>query len=358
MSDLATSKDADELTPESRLQYLKDHGVLVETNEERAQKADAVSGSPLLAQLRISKHEPASPTDTLFTLIPHDTSSPFRSLSLTSSTPFPPSVDAIPEYVRPYFADSNSIDIDLLQSQATKQFASGNMKDLASTNISASAMNRVAAAGSVETFPLVHPADTNDYTGVYIYLDEVGLLKKLPPNKRATAIALECGYNPPPNFYGDVFIGRCGTKPSMRNVDFVAGKDTAGGSEWMKKAVGENLAWQQAMNGITGKKGSQPGNPGEDGAAVVTDNYSWTQNDEEVEITFNLNFAINKNKVKAAFRPKSVTLAYDGKELDKLALYGRIDVDGCTWTLDGNSVVVTVEKIEPGVSWPRITDAA
>jgi hypothetical protein len=28
----------------------------------------------------------------------------------------------------------------------------------------------------VETFSLVHPADTNDYCGVYLYLDEVGIL--------------------------------------------------------------------------------------------------------------------------------------------------------------------------------------
>jgi hypothetical protein len=69
-------------------------------------------------------------------------------------------------------------------------------------------MNSVAAQGSVETFCLVHPADTNNYIGVYIYLDELGLLKKLQVNDRATAIAAACGYTPPPIFYGDVFWGR------------------------------------------------------------------------------------------------------------------------------------------------------
>jgi hypothetical protein len=39
----------------------------------------------------------------------------------------------------------------------------------------AAAMQSVTARGSVETFPLVHPADRNQYCGVYIYLDEVGL---------------------------------------------------------------------------------------------------------------------------------------------------------------------------------------
>lgn len=57
------------------------------------------------------------------------------------------------------------------------------------SKITAASMNKVAAMGSVETFPLVHPSDTNGFNGVYVYLDEVGMLKKLPCNARATAIA-------------------------------------------------------------------------------------------------------------------------------------------------------------------------
>ena len=77
-----------------------------------------------------------------------------------------------------------------------------------------------------------------------------------------------------------------------------------------------------------------------------------------MEISFKLDWEINKNKVKVLFRPKTVELKYDGKQVDKLDLYSKVDVDGCTWTLDKRMVVVTFEKMDAGVAWPRITDDA
>ena len=220
--------------------------------------------------------------------------------------------------------------------------------------ISAASMNKVAAAGSVETFPLVHPSSTNGNNGGYIYLDEVGMLKKLPNNTRATAIASECGYHPPPNFYGDVFVGRVCTKPSMRNVDFEVGKDTGGGSEWMKRAVGENLAWQQEMNKVTNRGGeTQPSNDGEDGKAKSEEGYDWTQDGEEVEII--VEGCGDKKKVKAQFKPDNIKVVYDGEVKVDLKLYAKVDVDGCTWTISGGKLVVTLEKMDAGASWTRIT---
>jgi hypothetical protein len=54
--------------------------------------------------------------------------------------------------------------------------------------------------------------------GVNIYLDEAGMLKKLPLNARASELALKCGFNPPPTFYGDVYVGRVssGTTPWLK----------------------------------------------------------------------------------------------------------------------------------------------
>jgi hypothetical protein len=349
---------------DSRLQYLKDHGVEVETVEDRRaaeEKASKSSGeiSAIMAQLAVSLSGPANGADTKFILIPHDTSKPMRQLSLTAKEGVETNKDAIPNYVKPYFADSNSIDASLLAAQATKQFASGDMKDLAKTNISTAAMNRVAATGSVETFPLVHPADTNKFTGVYIYLDEVGLLKKLPPNVRATQIAAACGYNPPPNFYGDVFIGRCQTKPAFTNLDFLMDVDTDRGAEWMRRAVSENLEYQQAMNQITGNKNSQPAKAGEDGNVVEEMYYSWTQTDDEIEIVFKFEDDCDKKKFNVKFMPQSVKVMYDGKQAHAITLYSKVDCDGCTWTVDGKrKLVVTFEKADAGVSWPRISDMA
>ena len=116
---------------------------------------------------------------------------------------------------------------------------------------------------------MVHPADTNNYEGVYIYLDEVGLLKKLPHNTRASQFAIACGYHPPPNFYGDVFIGRVKTRPIIHNVGFVAGVDTDRNAIWMQRAISENLTWQQEVNRIKGTSSeTQPAAIGTDGTAV------------------------------------------------------------------------------------------
>ena len=152
----------------------------------------------------------------------------------------------------------------LMEEQAAKTIASSNkqVQDLATTtksNINAAALNAIASKGSVETFPLVRPADTNSYCGVYIYMDELGMLKKLPSNKRASSIAEACGYHsPPPNFYGDVFVGRVQTKPTMMNVDFKLEVDTdRSTAEWIQRAPYENLAWQQTIQDIQTTKNTK-----------------------------------------------------------------------------------------------------
>ncbi|OEU11452.1 hypothetical protein FRACYDRAFT_276823 [Fragilariopsis cylindrus CCMP1102] len=285
--------------------------------------------------------------------------------------------DLITTFVKPYFADRRSVDANILQQTATKHFSSGGtIQGVGGTDgggidmskISPSAMNAVAAEGSVETFPLVHPAETNEYTGVYIYLDEVGMLKKLPSNKRASQIGGSCGYNPPPIFYGDIFVGRTQTKPKMINVDFEAGIDTAGNAEWMKRAVSENLAWQQGMNAATGRKDQvQPAHAGTDGAVAEESNFTWTQDEEEIELTVPIittevaagsSIVINKKEIQVIYKPKVVTVSYQGDEIVRVSLYDSVDVDGCTWTLNTDKtitrLIITCEKQDPGKIWPRI----
>jgi len=50
-------------------------------------------------------------------------------------------------------------------------------------------------------------------------------------------------------------------------------------------------------------------------------------------------------------------MKYDGKVVQKLeGFFEEIDMDGCTWQMAGNSggVIITLEKAEGGVSWPRL----
>ena len=285
-----------------------------------------------------------------FVCIPSDDDKPIRSCSLPLSVAAK-SGDSLPDYVKPYFADKKTVDTALLKEQAKKQFAGGNLENLTETNISSAAMNAVAAQGSVETFTLVHPADTNQFSGVYIYLDELGLLKKLPTNSRATQLAVACGFHPPPKFCGDVFVGRVQSKPVLKNKDFVAGVDTDGGAEWIQRAVSENLAWHEELKRVTG---GQPSHAGTEGTVVKEDDFHWTQDEDEVEITVPFDCAVDKKKVKVSFQTRSVTVKYNGSERLSTGLYGTIDCDGSTWTIDGKRLVLTCEKANGGELWPRL----
>ena len=74
---------------------------------------------------------------------------------------------------------------------------------------------------------------------------------------------------------------------------------------------------------------------------------------------FPFEFDCDKKKVRVTFLPSKLTVEYDGKGFHELAFYGKVDCDGCTWTLDGaRKLVVTVEKAEAGVSWPRVSEGA
>mmetsp|Transcript_29106 Transcript_29106/g.63191 ORF Transcript_29106/g.63191 Transcript_29106/m.63191 type:complete len:352 (+) Transcript_29106:41-1096(+) len=351
---MSADNEEEDMTPEEREEWLKDHGVIIEAPGA----ATSPSTSAIIHQLR--GDDVSNEIDGVqLALVPHDISQPIRSVRLPPGLTRPGTGDAAVEFVKPYFASNkSSIDASLLNDQAQKQFAGGNLQGLDTSKISIESMNAVAAQGSVETFPLVHPAESNKYQGVYVYLDEVGLLKKLPTNTRAAEIAASCGYNPPPSFYGDVFIGRVVTRPAMKNIDFVVGKDTDRGAEWMKRAVSENVAWQQEMNKVTGQAGqSQPSVVGSEGNAVQEFDFSWTQDEEEVEIVVEIDSDIDKRAVKVTFLPNSVKVEHKGEDALNVKLYDKIDVDGCTWTLDGKTkLVLTLEKGKSGAMWPRIKE--
>jgi hypothetical protein len=143
--------------------------------------------------------------------------------------------------------------------------------------------------------------------------------------------------------------------------------------EWLVRAPQENTAWQQTLNDITGRDGqTQPDHAGTEGKAVVVDatndecSYSWTQNDEEVEITISMKDLIiyaaaatnmiEKKSIKVVFQPQHIIVKYNkGVPIFNHRLYSRLDVDGCTWTLDKNGgLIITVQKANEGETWPRL----
>ena len=111
------------------------------------------------------------------------------------------------------------------------------------------------------------------------------------------------------------------------------------------------------LNKVTNKTGQlQPSNAGEDGNKKQESGYSWTQDGEEVEFTLIFPSNVDKKKVKVKVLSKLIKVEYDGEVFMEERLYAAVDVDGTAWTVEGRELVVTVEKGEGGVSWPRVTE--
>jgi hypothetical protein len=204
-------------------------------------------------------------------------------------------------------------------------------------------------------------------------LDEVGMLKNLPLNIRASKIAGQCGYNPEPKFYGDIFIGRVVSKPYLHNIDIKTEDVVNASSEWIVNAPRENMEWTQALDEATGgtyrnnNQNQNVTNDGTDGVPVKVQgddgcSFSWLQSSEEIEVTVSLlsdddtkeGKSTNKSLVKVAFLRKKLVVKYNNTILMELELYEEIDVGGSTWTLDKDKLVITCEKADGGKIWPRI----
>lgn len=349
---MTSVENDDPSTPEERLNWLRERGVQIETSEERKQKT----------KKGVTKENEEVFTTVSFVRVPHDSSKAMVEITVALTESEYRSGDNLPRHLKHHFStlegSGEDVDLELLRSQQQ-----GGQQHLLSSGVggevSDSTMRRLAAEGQIEIFPLVRPAPSNQHTGVNVYLDEVGLLKRLPLNSRAADLAARAGYDPPPTFYGDVFLGRVKSAPTMVNKDFKLGEDTSPDAPWLKAAVTENLEHQARQNAMTGgATRDQPSNAGENGVAAEEDKYRWTQTEEEVEMVVPVGPTTTAKDVEVVFRPKSVrTRVKTNHEKDfAVDLFAAVDPDGCTWTLDKalGELVITCEKSE-SVSWPRIT---
>jgi hypothetical protein len=134
-------------------------GVLVETAEERKSKQ-------VVAAMRQADTLAA---EIAYVNVPADTSIPL--LELTFRPPHDTMGDALLEHLKPSFAKrpDQSVDVELLKQEGLATTLAGSADVPA---VSDNTLQQVASEANVETFSLVHPTPTNNFTGVNIYLDE------------------------------------------------------------------------------------------------------------------------------------------------------------------------------------------
>lgn len=318
-------------------------GIQISTPEERkvAQTAEAMRYADALP-----------PEEFTYVLIPADPSKPLEQLTHTPTSNKPG--DSLVDHLKSSFAKgTKKVDLSMLQEQATQTLAGTD-----APKVSTESLTKVSEQASVEIFTVVHGGPSNKFTEVNIYLDEVGMLKRLSLNPRASAYAKAAGFDPPPQFYGDVYMGRVQRKPAMRNANFTLGSDTAMDAPWLQAATMENINHQMELNRLTGRVDElQPRVDGE-GAPKKEDGYSWTQTEEELEVCVPLTDGVKSKEIKVIFHPHNLKVALPGIDPIHVNLFESVDVDGCTWTIESGksrTLVISMEKME-GALWPRIKD--
>lgn len=282
-----------------------------------------------------------------YVLIPADTSKPLKQLTCKMQSTGGDVL--LTELKSAFAAKSDQVDLDLLQ---TPTLAANE-----AAQVSQETLQKVAQEAHVESFALVHPQMSNNFTGVNLYLDEIGMLKRLKLNKRASDFASRAGYNPPPQFYGDVFLGRVKAMGGrLVNVSLTL-EEANLQADWLQSATMDNLNHQMQMNEITGSKAGQPSVAGLD-ASKHEDGYEWRQTEEELEVTLQLPTETTSKSIKVNFRPTLLDIQCTSSV--SIPLFERIDVDSGTWTLESSTggkkkLVISVEKAEAAL-WPRIRD--
>jgi hypothetical protein len=355
-------------TPAEREAWLRAHGVEIETAEDRLRMENEAK--------RLREKEKSEPTRKLVCVkIPAEDSLPFEEVTL--EVPMTKPGDVFPDLVKPYFIGGGDIDVNLAKQAATKQL--GEEFASKSQNLGVS-LAKETAMGSTETFALVRPSEKNGRKGVYIYLDEVGLLKGKPKNARASSLAASCGF-PGTTFHGDVFVGAVQTEPQpMRSVDFTV-KEMDSSAAWLKLAPMENAEYAMSMKelekamsekGVGGGPGLQRINMGggggggnDDGVLPSGDGegYRWEQNEDgEVEISVYVPENTSAKTISVGFRADSCVISNksEGKVIVQIDnLYNKIRPDECTWTIAGgskkNEVCVSLTKVNDDETWPALT---
>ena len=317
-------------------------------------------------------------TSVKYVCIPCDGDAPLRELVLEIPPPKAGSaaaanahrrVDWLLAACKPHFS-GGSVDPRQVERQYKQQLS----QYMDTSGVGAGLDMSMFETGKVETFPLTRGREA----AVTLYLDEVGVLKNLPRNVRATSLAGHCGHANTP-LHGDIYVGRTTTAAdgARTHVDFTLA-DVDSGAAWCKDAARATFEAQQAQAAMHAQMGDQFQriNVGEDAAGGGTgeggkggvhgghgDGYTWTQTREELEIAVPVPAGTRARDVKVTFGVKRCKVALkglkDGAPVVDGALSAKVRPDECTWTLqdaadgDGRVLAVTLDKLSPRV-WTRL----
>ena len=319
--------DSDDQT--ERVEWLKARGVEIEFPEDRKKESTDSSG----------------PTrSTVLVLIPWDTALPYREVVVEYSDSG--AGDRLLHALKPYFqGESSNIDLSMFNETAKLQFGSSDLP-----KISTNTLSMLAQEGSVEAFPLSHACEDNNYTQVNLYLDEVGRLKNLPFNSRASALANTCGLKNV-QLAGDMYVARIRMFPQkgIKHENFRLA-DLDSDAVWLRGIEKQNYEWGLKTNKVAMESRDTMDNKGED----KENNYTWHETVMGVEVKYRLPAGVTKKEISVSFKANSILITNKvtkGNLLEIKKLKGNIRPDESTWTITDDCIELTMEKVDDSVTW-------
>eukprot|EP01062_Namystynia_karyoxenos_P065884 TRINITY_DN59933_c0_g1_i1.p1 TRINITY_DN59933_c0_g1~~TRINITY_DN59933_c0_g1_i1.p1 ORF type:complete len:388 (+),score=122.91 TRINITY_DN59933_c0_g1_i1:86-1165(+) len=335
---------------EGSIEWLRAHGVEVETPADRA----AASRVRSAAAAGGADHWPQVPC----ALLPADPDAPAEIIRPR----VPPAADSgsADPYVAALasrFAGGGDVRADLVgeQLKQTAAAAGADAADPAYQRSAAEAMRRMAEGGRCECFTLDHPCEQNDFTQVALYVDEIGVLKALPLNPRAVALAQACGFAPPPPIHGDVVVARLRGRPGgpQQALPFTT-EELAPGALWTRAAAGRRAAAAAAA------EAHQPQDESGGSWQAVRGGVRWADAPAEVRVAITVPEKTRGKDVNVTIATSTLRVSLGKVELLSVELSHPVRADESTWTLEREggecTVLVTLEKCPrdgPG-TWARL----
>jgi hypothetical protein len=297
-----------------------------------------------------------------YVFVPCDANEPMQELEYASEIKTLEE-DTFRGHVEKYFAElGQSVDKSVLIKQLQERTGVNLEEKKDKTQISQVAMDKLLASTSVEIFPVQLPTKDSGFHGISVYVDDKGVAKELEENSRVSGIVQACGY-PGQTFRGDCFIGRVfdDNEDEWRRIDFTL-KDCSTDAEWVASTKKQRSNRSSSdLSSMANKIGAN--NPAHINPAMLqdskpsgeTEQYKWTQQEDEVEITFKrTDFSkSDKKEVKIAFGKNKIKVEFKGEVLLAGDLMGPCTPDECIWTLSDGQLQLTLSKAEEE-SWRKL----
>jgi len=170
-----------------------------------------------------------------YVLIPAEDSEPIRELQLVVPAKLDENLGALTTALNKYYSaqtggftpEQRERQISTMRQQVAEKSKGGPPPD-------DEMLSQVALSQTVDIVQLLPATAATGWNGVSLYVDDKGVAKQLPTNRRASEVCTQCGMSV--EVLGDAFVARAwDDQEGYERQDFGA-SDLSSDKEWVKKA--------------------------------------------------------------------------------------------------------------------------